>query len=223
MDLSRTEKLLGKSNIEKLNNSGVAVFGLGGVGSYVFEALVRSGVGKILVCDGDVVAPSNINRQILALNSTIGQNKANLACARGKDISDIASITVKPIFYNAETEGEFDLSSYDYIADCIDTVTSKLLLIERAVKEHKQIISCMGTGNKLMSEPFEVCDIYSTQECPLAKVMRRELKKRGIERLKVVYSKEPPRIKERTPASISFAPATAGLLIAREIIMDIIK
>ena len=223
----REINLIGEEAYQKLKNSAVAVFGLGGVGSYVAEALARAGVGKLLICDNDRVAAHNINRQLYALHSTVGMLKAEVAFNRLKDINPDLQIEVKPVFFDAQTIGEFDLGSYDYIADCIDTVTSKLLLIEEANKLGVKVISCMGTGNKLSCE-FKVSDIKKTKVCPLARVMRRELSKRGIASLKCVYSEEEPIVsgetneQRRIPASISFVPSSAGLMIAGEIIKEII-
>ena len=223
----REANLIGKENVELLAAQSVAVFGLGGVGSYCVEALVRAGIGRLLICDGDVVAESNLNRQLYALRSTVGQSKVAVAAKRIKDINPDIELIEKPIFYNKETEGEFDLSTFDYIVDCIDNVTSKIMLVERAKCLNKSIIACLGTGNKLDNTRFEVADIYKTSVCPLAKVMRRELKKRGIESLKVVYSKEEPRLPlcedKRTPASISFVPPVAGMVIAGEVIRDLLR
>lgn len=226
----RTELLIGQDGIEKLNNSCVAVFGLGGVGSYIAEALARSGVGKLILVDNDIVCESNINRQLIALNSTIGKPKVNVCAERISDINtDIKAVPLQ-MFYTAENADSFDMNGIDYIADAIDTVSSKLELIERADKMNIPIISCMGTGNKLDPTKFEVTDIYKTSVCPLARVMRHELKKRKIKKLKVLYSTEPPvinkavpeiRNKKVSPGSIAFVPSVAGLIIAGEIVKDI--
>ena len=224
----REINLIGETAFNKLQNSTVAVFGLGGVGSYVAEALARAGVGKLVICDNDVIAPHNINRQLYALHSTVGKYKTDVAFERLKDINPNLQIEVKRCFFASETVSEFDFAKYDYVADCIDTVTSKLLLIERAVKAGAGIISSMGTGNKLNCN-FMMADIKKTKVCPLARVMRRELAKRNLTSLKCVYSEELPRLNEeqnneqrRIPASISYVPSSAGLLLAGEIIKDII-
>ena len=233
----RTEMLLGQESLEKLKNAHVAVFGVGGVGGYVAEALARSGVGKFDLIDNDTVALSNINRQIIALHSTIGQYKVDVMQERILDINPEAEVTVHKCFFLPENAGEFDFSKYTYIIDAIDTVTAKLELIVRADGAGVPIISSMGTGNKLDPVRLEVSDIYKTEVCPLARVMRTELKKRGIKKLKVVYSKEQPvkrgknedrqitsensgRIKD-VPGSIAFVPSVAGLIIAGQVILDI--
>lgn len=225
----RERALIGEKAFEKLKNSAVAVFGLGGVGSFVVEALARAGVGKLLLCDDDVIAPHNTNRQLFALQSTVGRKKAEVAAERTLDINPSIEVDVRAIRYDEKTQNEFDFSGFDYIADCIDTVTSKLLLAVRAQEAGVPIISCMGTGNKLSGD-FKVADIYKTEVCPLAKVMRRELKARGVKSLKVVYSTEQPysplietgSAKRQTPASVSFVPPEAGFKLAGEIIRDII-
>lgn len=224
----REINLIGEEQYQKLKNSAVAVFGLGGVGSYVAEALARAGVGKLLICDNDTVASHNINRQLYALHSTVGMPKVEVAFNRLKDINPDLQIEVKQTFFSAETLGDFDLSNYDYIADCIDTVTSKILLIQQANAFGVRVISCMGTGNKLNCD-FKVADIKKTKVCPLARVMRRELSKWNITSLKCVYSEEEPIIngetneQRRIPASISYVPSTAGLILAGEIIKDLVK
>ena len=224
----REINLIGEERYQKLKNSAVAVFGLGGVGSYVAEALARAGIGKLLICDNDTVASHNINRQLYALHSTVGMPKVEVAFNRLKDINPDLQIEVKQTFFSAETLGDFDLSNYDYIADCIDTVTSKILLIQQANALGVRVISCMGTGNKLNCD-FKVADIKKTKVCPLARVMRRELSKRNITSLKCVYSEEEPIIngetneQRRIPASISYVPSTAGLILAGEIIKDLVK
>ncbi|MBO4940265.1 MAG: tRNA threonylcarbamoyladenosine dehydratase [Clostridia bacterium] len=228
---SRTELLIGKDGLEKLNKSRVAVFGVGGVGGYVVEGLVRSGVGTLDLIDKDVVSVSNINRQIIALSSTVGQYKTEAAAARAKDINPNVIVHTHNVFYLPENAHEFDFSQYDYIVDAIDTVSGKIALVEQAQKAGVPIISSMGAGNKLDPTAFEVSDITKTSVCPLARVMRRELKKRGIEHLKVVYSKEEPlpaqTIDEETgkpiPGSISFVPSVVGLIIAGEVIKDLSK
>ena len=229
--LSRTEALIGKNAVEKLKNKRVAVFGIGGVGGYVVEALARCGVGTIDLIDSDVVSESNINRQIIALYSTIGRFKTEVMAERIKDVNPACKVNVYNVFYLPETADQFDFSCYDYVVDAVDTVTAKLSIIERAKTAKIPVISSMGTGNKLDPTFFEVADIYQTSVCPLAKVMRRELKKRGIESLKVVYSKEEPKsqgvIDEKTrksaPASISFVPPVAGLILAGEVVKDLIE
>lgn len=224
--LSRTELLISKDGIEKLNSSRVAVFGAGGVGSYAIEALARSGVGTIDIIDNDKIAPSNINRQLYALVSTIGQYKVDVAKARALDINPNIKINVSKTFFMPETSSEFDFRQYDYVIDAIDTVTGKIELIIKSNEANTPVISSMGAGNKLNPTMFEVADIFKTSVCPLAKVMRQELKKRGIKSLKVVYSKETP-IKPNTPqthkapASIAFVPSVVGLIIASEVIKDL--
>ncbi len=231
MQFSRTALLLGQKGMEKLKNSRVAVFGVGGVGGYVVEALARSGVGAIDVVDKDTVSLSNINRQILALHSTVGRLKTEVAAERAKDINPEIQITAHNVFYLPETADEFDFTRYDYIVDAIDTVSGKLALVERAKQAKTPIISSMGAGNKLDATAFKVADISKTNVCPLARVMRRELKKRGIDHLKVVYSEEPPlpaqtqdeETGKPIPASIAFVPSVVGLIIAGEVIKDLIK
>lgn len=236
---SRTELLIGKDALEKLNKSKVAVFGIGGVGSYVVEGLARSGVGNFILVDNDDVAFSNINRQIIATTKTIGKSKVEVTKDRILEINPEANVEIYKEFFMPETEGIID-ESITYIVDAIDTVTAKIELVMRANKLNIPIISSMGTGNKLDPTKFEITDIYKTSVCPLAKVMRRELKDRGIKKLKVIYSKEEP-VKinyelcdcdmpieismnnKRVPASISFVPSVAGLIIAGEVIKDIIK
>ncbi len=213
--------LFGEEALKKLNSARVAVFGIGGVGGYVVEALARSGVGAIDLIDGDKVAKSNINRQIYALHSTVGRYKTNVASERISDINPDCKVTAHRLFYLPDTE--FDFSVYDYVVDAIDTVTGKLAIIENAQRANVPVISCMGAGNKKDATAFEVADVYSTSVCPLARVMRRELKKRGIESLKVVYSKEEPVKSGSVPASCAFVPSVAGLIIAGEVVKDIIK
>lgn len=221
----RTQLLLGESAVEKLKKSRVAVFGAGGVGGYVIEALARSGVGSIDIIDNDTVSLSNINRQIYALHSTVGEYKVDIAARRVADINPDAEVRGYKTFFMPQNADEFDFEEYDYIVDAIDTVTAKIELVVRAKMAGVPIISSMGTGNKLNPAIFEIEDIYKTSVCPLAKVMRYELKRRGIERLKVLYSKEKP-IKPntedgRTPASCAFVPSVAGLIIAGEVICDL--
>ena len=225
--LNRTEYLIGKENIEKLKNVHVAVFGLGGVGSYTVEALSRSGIGHLTLVDKDVVDITNINRQLIADTTTIGKPKVIVAKERLLRINPALDITIHPIFYDETQIEKIFAVSYDYIVDAIDTVSSKLSLIQEASNRNIPIISCMGTGNKLNPTMFEVSDITKTSVCPLAKVMRKELKERGISHLKVVYSKETPKRcdteNKQTPASISFVPSVAGLILAGEVIQDLLK
>lgn len=233
----RTEMLLGAETMEKLQNAHVAVFGIGGVGGYVAEALARSGVGKFDLIDNDTVALSNLNRQIIATHSSIGKYKVDVMKERILDINPKARVNVHKCFFLPENSKDFDFSQYTYIVDAIDTVTAKLELIVRAKEAKVPIISSMGTGNKLDPTRLEVADIYKTEVCPLARVMRNELKKRGIKKLKVVYSKEQPikrkkqendqitsenagRIKD-VPGSTAFVPSVAGLIIAGQVIADI--
>jgi tRNA A37 threonylcarbamoyladenosine dehydratase len=225
----RTELLLGKEALNKLSKSSVAVFGVGGVGSYTVEALVRCSIGNLFLFDGDTVAQSNINRQLVATTKTVGMPKVNVASAHAKDINPDINVYAEQMFYSAENADSIDFTRFDYVVDAIDTVSSKLLLIEKCKEQCIPIISCMGAGNKLDPTHFEVADISKTSVCPLAKVMRHELKKRGIEHLKVVYSKEEP-IKHGftengrpLPGSVSFVPSVAGLIIAGEVIKDLIK
>ena len=222
---SREERLIGKENLEKLNKSKVAVFGIGGVGSFVVEGLARAGIGKFLLVDNDTVDITNINRQIHANITTIGKNKVDVMKERILNINPQAEVDISTEFFMPGSK--LVDNSLDYIVDAIDTVTGKIELVCRANELNIPIISAMGTGNKLDPTKFEVADIYKTSVCPLAKVMRKELRARGIEKLKVVYSKEEP-IKPndgdyKTPASISFVPSVAGLIIAGEVIKDIIN
>lgn len=221
---SRTELLIGKESIEKLNKSKVAVFGIGGVGSYVVEGLARAGVGSFILVDKDEVDITNINRQIIATTKTVGRPKVEVAKKRILEINPEAKVEIYQEFFMPETKGILD-ESIDYIVDAVDTVTAKIELIVRANKLNIPIISSMGTGNKLDPTQFEVTDIYKTSVCPLAKVMRKELKIRDIKKLKVVYSKEEPIKQEErgVPASISFVPSVAGLIIAGEVIKDLSK
>ena len=221
---SRTEQLIGTDSLIKLKNARVAVFGIGGVGSYVVEALVRSGVGKLDLIDNDVVAESNLNRQLIALHSTIGLPKVEVAAKRAKDINPGVEVNCHKCFYLPEEADKFPFGEYDYVVDAIDTVKAKISLVEEAKKADVPIICSMGTGNKLDPTRFEIADISKTSVCPLAKVMRVELRKRGISHLKVLYSKEEPvNVGSRTPASIAFVPSVAGLIIAGEVIKDLIK
>jgi len=232
-EIFRTAMLLGEDAVEKLQRARVAVFGIGGVGGYTVEALARAGIGQIDLIDSDEVNLSNINRQILAAHSTVGMLKVEAGKRRILDINPNAVVRTWPIFYTSETADRFDFTRYDYIVDAIDTVTGKLALVERAVQASTPIISCMGTGNKLDAAAFEVADISKTSVCPLARVMRKELSKRGIRHLKVVYSKEEALTptgaeeemkrlgKRQIPGSVSFVPGAAGLILAGEVIKDI--
>lgn len=223
---SRTELLIGKENIEKLRDKKVAIFGLGGVGSFVTEGIIRCGIKNLILVDNDEISPSNINRQLYALQSTIGKKKTDLAKERCLDINPLANIQTFNLFYLEETQNQIDLSDCDYIIDAIDTVSAKLLLIENAKKLNVPIISSMGTGNKLNPFAFQIADIFKTSVCPLARTMRYELKKRGynsktLKNLKVLFSTEIPASSIRPPASISFIPSVAGLMIASEVIKDL--
>lgn len=231
---SRTELLLGKDAMDKLSKARVAVFGIGGVGGYAVEALARSGIGQLDLIDNDVIAESNINRQLIALNSTVGMAKVDAAEQRVLDINPNCIVRKHKIFYMPETENQFDFFEYDYIIDAIDTVTGKIALAVNANTANTPIISSMGTGNKIDATMFEVTDIYKTSVCPLAKVMRYELRKRNIKKLKVVYSKEPARkilantaedcsSSRNIPASCAFVPSVAGLILGGEVIKDLIK
>ncbi|MBQ3615620.1 MAG: tRNA threonylcarbamoyladenosine dehydratase [Anaerotignum sp.] len=223
---SRAELLLGKDKLEKLKNARVAVFGIGGVGSFAAEAIARGGVGHIAIIDGDVVSMTNINRQLIALHSTVGREKTAVMAERIHDICPETEVAEYPVNYTAENRDLINFASYDYIVDAIDMVTSKLLLIEEAKKAGTEVISCMGTGNKFDPTRFEVADISKTSVCPLAKVMRKELKDRGIKGVKVVYSKEIPikpadsdeTARRQTPGSLSFVPPVAGMILAGEVI-----
>lgn len=223
---SRTELLIGKENIEKLRDKKIAIFGLGGVGSFVTEGIIRCGIKNLILVDNDEISPSNINRQLYALQSTIGKKKTDLAKERCLDINPLANIQTFNLFYLEETQNQIDLSDCDYIIDAIDTVSAKLLLIENAKKFNVPIISSMGTGNKLNPFAFQISDIFKTSVCPLARTMRYELKKRGynsktLKNLKVLFSTEIPASSIRPPASISFVPSVAGLMIASEVIKDL--
>lgn len=244
--LSRTAKLIGKENIEQLTSARVAVFGVGGVGGFTVEALARSGIGHIELIDHDTVALSNLNRQIIATHDTIGRDKVDVMKERILSINPNADVVVHKCFFLPENKDDFDFSKYTYVVDAVDTVTAKISIIEEAKKAGVPVISSMGTGNKLDPTMFEVADISKTSVCPLAKVMRRELKKRGISHVKVVYSKEEAITpladadeimtqgdcqsnedtvgkKKIAPGSISFVPSVAGLIIAGEVIKDICK
>ncbi len=232
---SRTEMLLGEEAMKKLKNARVAVFGIGGVGGYVVEALVRSGIGAIDLIDSDTVSLTNLNRQIIATHSTIGKYKVDVMKERILDINPECQVEVHCLFYLPETKDEFHFLNYDYVVDAVDTVAAKLQLVEEAEKYHVPIISSMGAGNKLNPEAFEVADIYETSVCPLAKVMRRELKNRGIKKLKVVYSKEQPlkpqiktheneeNTRKIAPGSNAFVPSVVGLIIASEVVKDFVQ
>ena len=245
---SRTELLLGKEAMNKLKNSRVAVFGIGGVGGYVCEALVRSGIGAFDLIDDDKVCLTNLNRQIIATRKTVGKYKVDVMKERILDINPKAEVNVHKCFYLPETKDEFDFSKYDYVVDAVDTVTAKISLVMKAQEMNVPIISSMGAGNKLDASKFQVADIYKTKVCPLAKVMRRELKKRGVKKLKVVYSEEQPtrpiedmaiscrtncicppgaehKCTERRdiPGSVAFVPSVAGLIIAGEVVRDLCK
>lgn len=223
---SRTELLIGTENVNKLNNSKVAIFGIGGVGSFTVEALARGGIGNFILVDKDDVDLTNINRQIIATSKTVGKPKVEVTKERILEINPNANVEIYKEFFMPETNGILD-KTITYIVDAVDTVTAKIELVKRANELNIPIISCMGTGNKLDPTKFEVSDIYKTSVCPLAKVMRKELKTRGIKKLKVIYSKENP-IKvnkepvKQVPGNISFVPSVAGLIIAGEVIKDII-
>ena len=237
--LSRTRLLLGQAGMEKLKNARVAVFGLGGVGGYVVEALARSGVGSLVLVDHDTVSPTNRNRQILATTETVGMPKVQAAADRVRSIDPAIEVDARQMMYLPDTVGEFDFSQYDYVVDAIDTVTGKLALIRAAKDAGVPIISSMGTGNKLDPTAFRVADIYETSVCPLARIMRKECRRRGIDSLKVVYSEEEPidctppaedpiwqelpEGRNALPGSCAFVPAVAGLIIAGEVIKDIAK
>lgn len=243
---SRTELLFGREAMERLWNARVAVFGIGGVGGYTVEALVRSGIGAVDLIDDDRICLTNINRQLYATRKTVGQYKVDVAAERIAEINPAVKVQLHKTFYGPDTAEQFDFSSYDYIVDAIDTVTGKIALILQAEAAGTSIISSMGAGNKLDPTAFEVADIYETSVCPLARVMRRELKKRGVEHLKVVYSKEPPLApiddmaiscrthcicppgtarkctqRRQVPGSNAFVPSVVGLIIAGEVIKDL--
>ncbi len=233
MQFSRTKLLLGQEAMERIFRSRVAIFGLGGVGGYTAEALARAGVGRLDLVDSDTISISNINRQLLATHATVGQLKVEAAKARVLEINPQATVAVYPLFYTPETAEQFDFSQYDYIVDAIDTVTGKLCLAERAFQAGVPIISCMGAGNKLDGTAFQVADISKTSICPLARVMRKELKKRGITHMKVVYSTEEALTpvgaeaeaaalgKRQIPGSTPYIPGIAGLILAGEVIKDL--
>lgn len=239
-EFSRLQLTVGKDGIQKLKNAKVAVFGIGGVGGYAAEALVRSGIGAIDLIDNDTVSLTNLNRQLVALNSTIGKYKVDVARDRYLDINPECKVNALRTFFSSETSSSFNFAQYDYVVDCIDTVSSKILIAELCTKANTPVISSMGAGNKMNAALLEVADIYQTSVCPLARVMRRELKERGIPKLKVVYSKEkviPPvqdedtkeitskegGSKKQVPGSNAFVPGTAGLIIAGEVVKDIVS
>lgn len=230
----RTEMLLGEEAMHRLSNARVAVFGVGGVGGYVVEALARAGVGALDLIDNDEVALSNLNRQIIALHSTVGRPKVDVAAERVRDINPECAVTAHRMFFLPENKEQFDFTQYDYVVDAIDTVSGKLALIECAKEAGVPVISAMGAGNKLDPAAFRVCDLYETSFDGLARVMRKECRKRGIDALKVVWSDEDPLApdapeeghspgRRSTPGSISFVPSAAGLLLAGEVVKDLIK
>jgi tRNA A37 threonylcarbamoyladenosine dehydratase len=245
---SRSEFLLGPESTDILAQKKVAIFGIGGVGSYAVEALSRAGVGFLLLVDDDRVCLTNLNRQLIALRSTIGKYKVEVMRDRILDINPHAQVEIRQCFYGAETAASFDLSGYSYVIDCVDTVSAKLLLIEEAGRHGVPVISCMGAGNKLDPTRFEIADIYGTSVCPLARVMRHELKKRGVASLKVLYSREKPiepkaseenscasgcvcppgtvrkcSNRRQVPGSVPFVPSVAGLILAGEVIKDLLR
>lgn len=221
---SRLELLVGKDNVDKLKSKHVIVFGAGGVGGYAIEAIVRSGIGSITIVDNDTISYSNLNRQIIALQNTVGKSKVEAFKERILSINPECNVYTKQMFYLPENADDIVLEDYDYVVDAIDTITAKIELAKRCEEKSVMLISSMGTGNKLNPAMLEVSDVYKTSVCPLAKVMRRELKKRRIKHLKVVYSKELPiKTNERTPGSSAFVPSSAGLLIASEVIKDLLK
>lgn len=227
-EFCRTERLLGAAAVEKLSQSRVAVFGIGGVGGHAAEALVRSGIGALDIVDGDEVALSNINRQIIALHSTVGMPKTEAAAERFLDINPNLRLKKFQLRLSEETAGEFDFSAYDYVIDAIDDVRAKVLLAVKCKESGTPLISSMGAGNKVDPTKFQVADIYKTSVCPLARVMRRELKQRGIEHLKVIFSTELPaaptkEVERVVPASCAFVPSVAGLIIASEVVKDIVN
>lgn len=245
-EFSRTQLLLGREGMDKLQNASVAIFGIGGVGTYCAEALARSGVSTLALFDDDKICLTNINRQLIATRKTVGKQKVEVMAQRILEINPKAAVQTHTVFYTPDNADEFDLSGYDYIVDAIDTVSAKLALIERAQAAGVPIISCMGAGNKLDPTRFEVTDIYKTSVCPLAKVMRYELRKRGIKKLRVVYSREPAMtpidddqnsckhncicppdtarkctVRRQVPGSIAFVPSVAGLIAAGEVIKSL--
>ena len=234
---SRTRLLLGNSSMEKLKNARVAVFGLGGVGGYVVEALARSGVGALVLVDHDTISITNINRQLLATTQTVGMEKAEAAAQRVKSIDPSIDVVAVKMFYGPDTAQLFDFSQYDYVVDAIDTVTGKLALVQAAQSAGTPILSCMGTGNKLDPTKFQIADISKTSVCPLARIMRKEWAKRGIKHLQVLCSSEEPIVSDpdaisleelpegrrALPGSVAFVPSVAGLIIAGEVIKDLVK
>jgi len=218
---SRTSQLIGEENVQKLFSKHVIVFGCGGVGSFVVEALARSGIGKITLVDNDLVNKSNINRQIIALHSTVGKQKVDVLKERILDINPVCQVFTHNTFFLPENSSNFDFSQYDYVVDAVDTVTAKIEIIKKSKESNIPIICSMGTGNKLNPLAFKVSDISKTNVCPLARVVRNELKKRGISKVKCVYSEELPVIQTQTPASIAFVPSVAGLVIASEVVKDL--
>lgn len=220
---NRTELLLGKDNVKQLNGKHVAVFGVGGVGGYVCEALVRSGVGRMTIVDKDVVSTSNINRQIIALCSTVGMPKTEVMKKRMLDINPDINIDARQVFFLPDTADEFDFGEYDYVVDAVDNVTAKIAIIEAAKAAKVPVISCMGAGNKTDPLKFDVADISKTSVCPLARVMRQELKKRKITDVKCVFSTEEVKCSSETIGSVAFVPSVAGLILAGEVIKDLIK
>lgn len=225
----RTISLFGKEKFDKLSSSKILIFGIGGVGSYAVEALARAGIENFCLVDGDDVSESNVNRQLIATTKTIGRAKVEVMKERILDINPDAKVETKKLFYLPENAGNIDFEKYDYIIDAIDTITAKIDIIEKAKSLNKKIISAMGAGNKINAQAFKIADVFDTKVCPLAKVMRRELKKRNINSLKVVYSEEEPfnttliEERKRIPASNSFVPGMAGLTLAGEVILDIIN
>lgn len=216
--------LIGEEGVNRLRQSSVIIFGVGGVGSYVTEGLARAGIGSITVVDKDCIDVTNINRQIPALHSTVGRPKAEVIAERIRDINPECRVVAEECFFLPDTADRFDFSEYDYVIDAIDNVTGKIALAEKAFREGTQIISSMGTGNKLDPTAFRVADIEKTRVCPLARVMRHELRKRGVHGLKVVYSEEEPvKTGSRTPGSVSFVPSVAGLIIAGEVIRSLLR
>lgn len=220
----RTSLLLGETAVKKLHSACVAVFGLGGVGSFVVEALARAGVGKLVLVDNDVIAKSNLNRQLFALHSTLGKKKTTVACQRVKDINPNCTVEEYPVFFDQTTKDGVELWGVDYLVDCIDSVKSKVLICQTAKQLNAPVIMALGTGNKLCNTAFEVCNVQDTSVCPLARVMRKELKAVGIENVKVVFSKEPPKtqVVDKVIPSISTVPSVAGLIIANEVIKDLV-
>lgn len=221
---SRFARLVGEENISVLHGARIAVFGLGGVGSFCAEALARAGIGRLLLCDADRVDVTNINRQAIAYFSTVGREKVELVAARSRDINPEIELDLRPVWFDENSAPEFDLSGFDYVIDCVDTVAAKLLLAERCQEAGTPLLMCMGTGNKLDPSRLQIVDIQKTHTCPLAKVMRRELNKRGIRRLPVLFSDEPPiSVGGRTPGSSAFVPASAGLMLAGYAVNQILE